>query len=92
MTAAFEAAFLTRPRDAWAEVFAGTDACVSPVLGLAEAADHAHTRERGVFSTVAGVRHPMPAPRFADSVGDVAPASGARAMAEVLAAWTVARL
>lgn len=91
MTAAFEAAFLTCPRDAWAEVFAGTDACVSPVLGLAEAADHAHTRERGVFSTVAGVRHPMPAPRFADSVGDVAPASGAHTMAEVLAAWTVAR-
>jgi alpha-methylacyl-CoA racemase len=33
-------------RDDWAAVFAGTDACVAPVLSLREARDHPHTRAR----------------------------------------------
>ena len=44
---AMAAAFLTRPRDAWVEHFAGKDACVSPVLDWAEAAAHPHNRARG---------------------------------------------
>jgi alpha-methylacyl-CoA racemase len=30
----------TRSRDQWVEVFAGTDACVAPVLDLGEALAH----------------------------------------------------
>ena len=32
----------TRSRDEWAEKFAGTDACLPPVLGLGEAPVHPH--------------------------------------------------
>ena len=40
----FAAVFATRTRDEWEQVFAGTDACVSPVLSLAEAPVHPHAR------------------------------------------------
>lgn len=42
------AAFATRTRDAWMDVFAGRDACVGPVADLAEALDDRHARERGM--------------------------------------------
>ena len=32
--------FATRPRDEWSKVFAGTDACVTPVLAFGEVASH----------------------------------------------------
>lgn len=53
-----------RTRDEWCAVFAGTDACVAPVLSLNEAPEHPHTKERGTFRTIDGVVHPAPAPRF----------------------------
>lgn len=56
--------FATQDRDHWQQVFDGTDACVAPVLGLTEAADHPHLRARGTFVDVDGVRQPAPAPRF----------------------------
>src|SRR3954465_3832986 len=36
----FATTFRTRPRDEWAALFDGVDACVAPVMRLAEAADH----------------------------------------------------
>ncbi len=62
----FSEVFRTRTRDEWEAVFAGTDACVAPVLGLAEAPDHPHLRSRETFLEVGGVRQPGPAPRFAE--------------------------
>jgi alpha-methylacyl-CoA racemase len=56
--------FATRTRDEWAEIFDGTDACVSPVLSLHEAPHHPHLAERGTFVEVGGVLQPAPAPRF----------------------------
>ena len=61
---AFIAAFLGRTRDEWCAVFEGSDACVTPVLGFAEAAAHPHHQARGSFVEVAGVLQPAPAPRF----------------------------
>ncbi|KQZ78649.1 CaiB/BaiF CoA transferase family protein [Pseudomonas sp. Root562] len=61
---AFTAAFLSRTRADWAEAFARSDACVVPVLGLAEAAEHPHSVARGSFIEVDGVVQPVPAPRF----------------------------
>lgn len=49
--------FAERDRDAWAEVFEGTEACVTPVLSVAEAADHPHHQARGSGPAT-------PAPRF----------------------------
>jgi alpha-methylacyl-CoA racemase len=55
-------AFAQRSQAEWAEVFDGTDACVSPVLPLA--GDHPHLVARGTFIDQSGVRQPAPAPRF----------------------------
>lgn len=62
--AAIAATVRTRTRDEWAQVFEGTDACVAPVLSLAEAARHPHNVARGTFVTVDGVEQHAPAPRF----------------------------
>jgi len=70
----FAAAFRTRTRDDWAAVFEPLDACVSPVLSLAEAPRHPHNAERGTFVEVEGVVQPAPAPRFRPAGGD-APAA-----------------
>ena len=56
--------FATRTRDEWAAVFAGSDACVAPVLSLAEAPHHPHNTARGTFVESHGVTQPAPAPRF----------------------------
>jgi alpha-methylacyl-CoA racemase len=60
----FATIFATRTRDAWAETFAGMDACVTPVLTFAEAAEHPHLRARGTIVTVDGTPRAAPAPRF----------------------------
>lgn len=65
--AAFARRLATRTRDEWAAVFAGSDACVTPVLTPWEAHRHEHHRERGAFVTVDDVRQPAPAPRFSRS-------------------------
>jgi alpha-methylacyl-CoA racemase len=64
LKARFAAAFRTRTRDEWAQVFARTDACVAPVLSLTEAPEHAHNRARGTFVEHGGIVQPAPAPRF----------------------------
>lgn len=56
--------FATRTRDEWAEIFAGTDACVTPVLSMAEAPRHPANVQRGLFADLAGHPVPAPAPRF----------------------------
>jgi alpha-methylacyl-CoA racemase len=58
------AAFRTRSRDHWCALFEGTDACVTPILGLAEAPDHPHNKARGMFVDQGGLVQPAPAPRF----------------------------
>lgn len=60
--ARFAAAFATRTRDEWTAIFAGSDACVAPVLSIAEAPKHPQNVARNVFM---GDRPlPGPAPRF----------------------------
>ncbi|HEY3713346.1 MAG TPA: CaiB/BaiF CoA-transferase family protein [Jatrophihabitantaceae bacterium] len=41
--------FAARTRAEWERIFTGVDACVAPVLSLAEAPHHPHLRERGTF-------------------------------------------
>ncbi len=61
-------AFISHPRDHWAGIFEHTDACVTPVLTLAEAAQHPHLVARGTFMEIDGVVQPMPAPRFSRTI------------------------
>jgi alpha-methylacyl-CoA racemase len=69
MRARFAEAFAGRTRDQWTAHFEGTDACVTPVLSMAEAATHPHNVERGTFRLVDGVSQPAPAPRFSEGDG-----------------------
>lgn len=64
MREALAAIFRTRPRDEWAQLLEGTDACVAPVLTLAEAREHPQAVQRQGFVPVDGVPQPAPAPRF----------------------------
>jgi alpha-methylacyl-CoA racemase len=61
---AVAARFRSRTRDEWTGVFAGTDACVAPVLSLREAPHHPHLAARGTFTEHGGITQPAPAPRF----------------------------
>ena len=54
----------TRTRDEWAALADGTDACIAPVLTMAEAPHHPHLAARGTFVEIDGVMQPAPAPRF----------------------------
>lgn len=60
----FEDVFAQKSRDEWVAVFAGTDACVTPVLSLDEAAADEHLRARRTIVDVDGVAQAAPAPRF----------------------------
>jgi alpha-methylacyl-CoA racemase len=85
------ACFKTRTRDEWCALFEGSDACVQPVLSLAEAADHPHNRARGLFVDVGGVQQNAPAPRFSRTAAAVprAPRKVGEDTAAVLADWGV---
>jgi alpha-methylacyl-CoA racemase len=61
---AIEERFAAYPRSHWEAIFAGTDACVTPVLSWAESAANEHLLARSTLIEVAGVRQPAPAPRF----------------------------
>lgn len=56
--------FSTQDRDAWAELFDGSDACVATVLTPDEAATATDMAERGIWSTPDGALQAAPAPRF----------------------------
>ena len=51
--------FATRTRDEWTAAFAGSDACVAPVLSLTEAPQHPHLVGRGTFAPDSH-GHPVP--------------------------------
>lgn len=56
--------FAGKSRLEWCAIFDGSDACVAPVLSLAEAPKDRHNAARGTFVAVDGVTQPRPAPRF----------------------------
>lgn len=57
-------AFAKRTRVEWESVFDGTDACVTPVLSIAEAPEHRQNIARQVFGGHADHRLPNPTPRI----------------------------
>jgi alpha-methylacyl-CoA racemase len=64
MKAIFTERFAGKTRDEWTAVFAGTDACVTPVLSWTEASVNEHLKARSTVVTVDGVDQAAPAPRF----------------------------
>jgi alpha-methylacyl-CoA racemase len=85
----FAAVFRTKSRDEWAALLEPAEACATPVLGMSEAAGHAHNAARGSFVEVGGRLQPGPAPRFSRTPAEVpsAPAEPGADTESALAAW-----
>lgn len=82
--------FATATRDEWVARFAGTEACVAPVLDPDEVARDPHVAARGTVVEVGDVPQPGVAPRFGRTPGSVGAAvhPGAHALDDVLATWS----
>ncbi|TIQ36607.1 MAG: CoA transferase [Mesorhizobium sp.] len=91
MRAAIAAKIRDRTRDEWADVFGPTDACVAPVLSLAEAGKHAHNRARQSFVRSNRLDRPAPSPRFSQASQTLAgaPTAADRQPASVLARFGI---
>ena len=87
----FTAIFAGRTRDEWEAIFAGTDACVAPVLSMTEAPSHPHNVARGTFIEVDGIVQPAPAPRFSRTPSQVSgpPSAAGTHTLEALTDWGV---
>lgn len=85
----FASIFGSQTRDYWQERFAGTEACVSPVLALDELAQHEHLKARGSLVEIDGVLQPAPVPRFSRTPGFVqgAPVTRGNGGSDALAEW-----
>lgn len=66
-----EAVFKTKTRDEWCALMEGTDICFAPVLGLDEAIDHPHNKERQTIVEIDGVQQPNVAPRFSGTPSEI---------------------
>ncbi|HXV92334.1 MAG TPA: CaiB/BaiF CoA-transferase family protein [Pseudonocardia sp.] len=88
LRARFTEVFASRSRDEWAETFADTDACVTPVLAWGEVAAHPHVAARSTIVAPDGMPQAAPAPRFSRTATEVpGPARGPEDVASVLADW-----
>jgi alpha-methylacyl-CoA racemase len=83
------AALRTKTRDEWCALFDGSDACVTPVLGLDEAPAHPHNQARQTFVELEGLPQPAPAPRFSRTPAAIQspPGSPAAAANDWLTDW-----
>ncbi|EZA59795.1 hypothetical protein DMN91_008405 [Ooceraea biroi] len=61
--------FRTKTQAEWCAIFDGTDACVTPLLSLRDAASHSHNRQRRTFTTLENEVFPNPAPRLSRTPG-----------------------
>lgn len=89
----FALLFGRETREHWCRVFAGSEACVTPVLSLAELAGDAHLRARGSLVEHDGVLQPAPAPRFSRTPGEIrhGPVERGEGGEAALSDWGLAR-
>lgn len=83
----FAARFREKTRDEWAAIFAGTDACVTPVLSFAEAPSHPHNQARESVAMAGGITQAAPAPRFANAVTKIGSTEALSAQ-EAISRWS----
>jgi alpha-methylacyl-CoA racemase len=85
----FAAVFATRTRAEWTQAFIGTDACVTPVLSLAEAARSPQLAFRRSVMELGGTLQAAPAPRFSRSIAapSAPPPAVPTAAAAIAADW-----
>ena len=73
-TASLAAIFAAKPVSHWAVLFAGSDACVAPVLSPQQAAADPHMKARGIWQTADGALQAAAAPRFSGVAPKINPA------------------
>lgn len=83
------AAFATRTRAEWTTIFRGLDACVTPVLSMAEALTDDHLRHRGTLEQHASGPQPAAAPRLSRT--PLHAAAEPSPLAEALSRWGLHR-
>lgn len=71
LTRVLERTFLTQNQAHWAEIFAGGDACVAPVLKFDDLSSHPHLQARQSYEQRDGVMHAAVAPRFSRTKGAI---------------------
>ncbi|AIY01356.1 hypothetical protein ART_1757 [Arthrobacter sp. PAMC 25486] len=81
------AAFAARTRDEWADTFDGVDACVTPVLTFAEAAENAHMAARGALTGAGKHVVAAPAPRFSRTAAVAREPLGETDISSILSTW-----
>ncbi len=86
LEAALAARFAEHDQAHWTKVFAGSDACVVPVLTLEEAKADPHLRARGTYVEQDGRLQAAPAPRFSRTPGQLASGSVEKGEA-MIARW-----
>jgi len=81
--------FRKRTRAEWCAIFEGSDACVAPVLTLAEAQTHPHNQARQAFVDVGAGKQNAPAPRFSRTAPQrpAPPSDDAAEVAALLLRW-----
>ena len=89
LRAAIAERFGGRTREEWTAIFADGDACVAPVLSLAEAPSDPQLAARLTYVDRDGVVQPAPAPRFSRTPAELTtpPAEPGEHTAQVLADW-----
>jgi alpha-methylacyl-CoA racemase len=92
LRALFSARFKDRTRDEWAATFAGSEACVEPVLSLREAAADPHLTARQTYVAPGGLTQPSPSPRFSRTPGQLSdpPSPPGQHTTEALTEWGLA--
>ena len=91
LRAVLTAAFRRRTQAEWTALVESVDACIFPVVPLADAPQHPHLRERGTYVEHDGITQPAPAPRFSRTPATLSgpppqPGSGTR---DTLVRWGV---
>lgn len=84
LAGALAATFAARPQEYWVALFAGSDACVAPVLEADDAPHHPHHIGRATYVEHDGRLQAAPAPRFSRTAGAIHPAANAD---DVVARW-----
>ena len=72
MKTKFSEVFFGKSRSEWETIFAGKDACFTPVLSMSEVHNDPHIKARQTMIDVAGFPQPGPTPRFSRTHAEIA--------------------
>ena len=79
--------FKQKTRDEWADIFATSDACVTPILTYKEAPSHPHMDDRKTYFEGEHGIQPAPAPRFSRSKSEASNFRGEVCVKEIDSDW-----